>query len=454
MLVALLLAPALAQEEPGCTRYVDAMDGADENPGTSGAPWRSLEHAAAVAGPGDVVCVRAGEQRVPDEVHFTVSGTEDAPIVFTTIDGPVTVHGALVLDPGVSHLVIDGFRVMDYPIWGVSLEGDNHHIVLSALDVGGGEAGVHFTYGEDPMAGPVSDVTLVDSIIHDTMYTAVDCTPGPCERMRFLGLEIFGAGLEADFGADGLAVERGADLLVEDCFIHDNGGDGIDLNSRDAGEPMPGIVVQRNRVANHGTNGIKLWAGGILRDNLVWNSGEENLVLMGGAAYAVTNNTFVNRTSYGYLALLGDYQDPTPLDLRLYNNIFYNDNPEMGGTLVYFSPGAAIKADHNLYFNPHREFELICIEGTACYTADEVGGNVWYNETGNGEHSLYADPLFVAPGDEDYRLSGDSPAIDAAGPGEASEMDLDRTARPQGPAPDIGAYEYCGADDNADVCAP
>jgi polygalacturonase len=126
---------------------------------------------------------------------------------------------------------------------------------------------MHFTVGDSaspPQQGPVSDVIVENSLIENSIYTAVDCTPGPCDRMTFRHLEIRGAGRggEGNWGADGLAIERGRDILVEDCYVHDNSGDGIDLNSRDIIGQGSGILVRRNEVVRNQMNGIKLGAGG------------------------------------------------------------------------------------------------------------------------------------------------------------------------------------------------
>ncbi len=433
-----------------CTHYV-ALSGSDANPGTTGAPWRTLQHAADVAQPGDTVCVEAGTYVEEEGVTFTTSGTVDQPITFTTNGQAVTVQGEMNLSQGTSHLRLQGFTLRDFSIWGITLWGDNQDVVLSGLDVGGGEAGIHFTVGysgQPPEYGPVEDVTLADSVIHDAEYTGVDCTPGPCNNMRFQQLEIYGSGLVAGWGADGLAVERGQDILVEDCTIHDNGGDGIDLNSRDAAGSVSGIVVRRNRVANNLRNGVKLWAGGLMVNNAVWNSADTALVLEAGSTYTVTNNTIANCTSYTYLATLGGYATSTPSNIRLHNNIFYNDNPAMGGTTVYYPEGAILTADHNLYYNPYRTDDVICYEPTArCFSADEINDGTWLAQTGHGQHSAYADPVFVHPASNDYHLQSSSPCVDAGSNEGAPEVDFDGNPRPLDGDSDEMAVVDIGADE-------
>ncbi len=52
--------------------------------------------------------------------------------------------------------------------------------------------------------------------------------------------------------------------------------------------------------------------------------------------------------------------------------------------------------------------------------------------------------LFVAP-PFDLQLKAGSPAIDAGSAAGAPALDMDRVARPQGAAHDLGAYERCPA---------
>jgi hypothetical protein len=442
--------PCLGAEAPqavagSCTRWV-ASGRDDGAAGSQQQPWRPIQHAVNNAVPGAVVCVGAGTYREDGELKIAVSGTSAQPITIKASDGAeVTVQAGVTLRRGASHLRLEGFAVSSFPVWGVSLSGDNHHVSLSHLRVSGGEAGVHFTVGDSgraPEYGPVSHVELVDSVISGSEYTAVDCTPGPCDDMAFRRLEIFGSGIQAGFAGDGLALERGARVVVEDCHVHDNGGDGIDLNSRDVGRDMPGIVVRRNRVGKNGRNGVKLWAGGRMVNNLVWDSGDTALVLEWGT-FHIANNTIANISTHNYLALLGNYDVKHPASVHLHNNIFSNDDPAMGGTLVFYPALVTLDADHNLFHNPHREGDVICADflaGGPCFSSSDIDDGTWAAASGQGQHSRYADPRYVAQAADDYHLAASSPAVGIGATGHAPADDLDGLARDA--SPDIGAFEY------------
>ena len=75
------------------TYYVSALAGADANPGTIDAPLATIQRAASVAQPGDVVVIRGGVYR--ETVRPANSGTPGAPITFKAFEGEtVTVSGA------------------------------------------------------------------------------------------------------------------------------------------------------------------------------------------------------------------------------------------------------------------------------------------------------------------------------------------------------------------------
>ena len=450
-----------------CTHHV-ADDGSDDNTGTAESPWRTIQRAADEAEPGDSVCVHAGTYLAQEEesvVTFTHSGTADAPITFAAAPGETVIirgtDGPVRLAAGASYVRLIGFTVEGFRIWGVTLEGDNHHVLLSRLHVVGGETSVRLTVGEtegSPEGGPVSDVVLEDSALQDCQFEAVDCTPGPCDRMAFRRLEIYGAGKApgAEYGGDGLSIARGDQILVEDSYIHDNGGDGIDLNSRDRDGNARGVVVRRNRVVRNHLQGIKLWAGGSIENNVVWGEGIDPVSLGNyPGTYEVVNNTIAynmydpgfSERGYAFRAAYPEERGAAEIQLTLVNNIFaFNTGPAVGEpTGIYLGPKVRLTEHHNLYWSrddsPQGEIEAAFVsEREPSFSGGEIADGTWNSVTGQGEGDVAADPLPVSgwPG-VDLHLRPSSPAVDAGSTDFAPAEDIE--GRPRDAAPDIGAYE-------------
>ena len=416
-----------------------SVNGDDANPGTLSQPWRTIQHAAQNVSPGDVVYVHPGNY--DEDVTLTLSGNPGSPIVFRVYGGTgstsIKSNGGVVvrsftIAQGVSHVRLEGFTVRGYSVWGITVLGDNSHIELSNLDVSGGESGIHFTAGnsgEDPLYGPVSNVTLENSRIYDTQFTAVDCTPGPCNYMTFRNLEIYGAGLVggASFGADGLAVERGHHITVENCYIHDNGGDGIDLNSRDREGNVEGIVVTGNRVERNHLNGIKMWAGGYAEGNAIWGQGLNPLLLcVFDCSAEVSYNTVAYNMwdpSYSARDYASTFGYPEPgsggpavpqVNLRLHHNIFaFNTGPSVGEPSgIYMGPGVNLLEEHdNLFYSRQDEEIFAAFLNDRSVSRQDIQNGTWASLTGHGQNDLTVDPQFISGWpDVDLHLSPGSPA--------------------------------------------
>jgi hypothetical protein len=438
--------PPTPSESPGTTYYV-APDGRDDNPGTLSRPWATLQHAADTMAPGDTVYVRGGIYH--QRVALTRSGTVEQPITYAAYPGETVWLDGQGVDwkyafdlgnPGVSHIVIDGLNMRHWHdstgdgacviAWSESDDVVIRHLELHHC----GHGGISFFQNSD-------DILVEDVVSHDNTLVGIDCGIGPCRRWILRRVRALDNGTgESDTAADGIAVESGDDILVEDCEASGNSGDGFDFKS--TGTRLHRIVARDN-----GRNNIKLWGQrSSLRNGLAVDSGLTSLVLSGGGSYTVTNTLIANRRSYGYLAEFGaDNDQVTPV--RLYNTIFYNDDSQMGGTTAYFSTGVHLQADHNLYYNPYRENDVICAYflgagEEACFTSEQIKDGTWFVRSGQGERSLYADPVFVDAAGKDFHLSADSPAVDAGTSVWAPDEDLEGYPRPTGSVPDLGPYEY------------
>ncbi|MDT8382632.1 MAG: right-handed parallel beta-helix repeat-containing protein [Brevefilum sp.] len=451
--------PSSPSTGPECSLFV-ASDGDDNNPGSEGQPWRSFQKAAEAANPGDTVCFRGGTYAT-DNIYLAKSGQIDEPITYAAYPGEIPILDGdelLTLGGGISHLRISGFVLRNFNIWGIFLSGENHYITLDHLEIEGGEAGIRFTYGETdespPAEGPVEYILLEDSRISGSQYTAVDCSPGPCNHMTYRRLEIFNTGIsgEAFYGSDGIAVDRGHHVLVEDCYIHDNGGDGIDLGSRDRDGNIEGVIVRRNRVVRNHRNGIKVWAGGRIENNVVWGQGDIAIfagiwnstieMINNTVAYNMWDPSYSERNWAVVIGYPGEIPKPE-VNLTMVNNIFAYNTVEGGPTGVYIGPGVQLNESHNLYFS-RVDGEITFDKGSEqeiWVTRQEIIDGTWESTSGGGEGDLIVDPLFISGWpDVDLRLQPNSPAINAGDKGFAPDEDVMLNLRDD--EPNMGAYEF------------
>ncbi|NQV12776.1 MAG: right-handed parallel beta-helix repeat-containing protein [Parcubacteria group bacterium] len=443
--------------------YYVAPTGNDSAAGTQSAPWRTLQQAADSAKAGDTVYVYTGTYS--EEVEFKKSGTAAAPITFTGVENEIVIiRGSFVIDQSTTHLNISNFTIQDYEVWGVTLMGDNKNIKLSNLTVTGGESGIHLTYGnsdEKPTGGSVSNVTIENSTIKNPQYTAVDCTPGPCNDMIFRGLEVTGAGLQGEdsYGADGIAVEKGENITIEQCYIHDNGGDGIDLNSRDRDGNAKGINVKRNRIVRNHKTGIKLWGGGVIENNVIWGQGFVPIVigifpgdyelLYNSVAYNMWDTDFSVRN---YSLLAGYPNDDTgvsaKIDLTMLNNIFAFNAEAMseGATGLYLGENVNLVDESNNIYYSRSDCEIeanFTGQADACFSREQIASDTWTEASGQGAQNKVVDPKFMAGWPEvDLKLRTGSPAIDAGTSSQPVAVDIEGNERPIAYHHDIGAYEY------------
>ena len=407
--------------------------GNDTQPGSEPHPWRTLQHAVTMVQPGDSIFLQAGSY--PEDVHLSGSGERKNPITIAGAPGKQVTLRSLILEPGVSHLRLQDFTVNGYRDWGIELSGNNHYIYLSGLKIQGGEVGVRLTVGDSggsPEHGPVSHITLEDCLIQNTVYAGVDGTPGPCNHLAFRKVEVAGAGLQGEesYAADGLSIERGHHIMVEDCFIHDNGGDGIDLNSRDRTGRVPGIVVRGNRVVRNHLNGIKVWAGGKVEHNVIWGQGNNPLVVgVFNCQAAIVHNTVAYNMwarDFGhrnYAATLG-YPEPESggsarpqVKLIMHHNIFaFNTGPAHGEpTGIYVGPGVHWIAEHDNVFFSRADAEIFLAqqgrENGREISRRDIAQGTWTRLTGQGKGDLTVNPRFVSGWPQvDLHLKPGSPA--------------------------------------------
>ncbi len=483
VLVLLLVAvpPAAAAE-----RWV-APDGDDGNAGTRESPWRTIQHAAEVAEPGDVVNIREGVYA--EQVRILVSGTAEAPIVFRAAPGehPVIDGADLPLPDGDSALVeiadrdfvhLVGLEVRsrrtadpDRFVLGVWVHGACRGITLEDLvvhdirhDDAQGGANAIGVYGDAPV--PVRDLVIrgcevydcalawseaitingnVDGFlvegnrVHDVNNIGIDAIggegTGPVDDAARNGTirdnlvwnvsSVDNPAYQGDRSAGGIYVDCGTDIVVERNRVH-HADIGIEVGCEHAGREATRVTVRSNVLWRNWVTGIAF--GGY--DETVGRTTDTT----------ITGNTlWENDTTESGT---GEMMVQRARSVTLRENLLVTTGQAIGWTNEF---GAEDTVDvvfrDDLVFSPGGVDTSFTWHGTEYTGLAEL-----QSETGQEEDTIARDPRLMAPGaaEPDFHLAPGSPAIDGGDPGDlppADATDMDAEGRLGGNALDLGADE-------------
>ncbi|MFN3650882.1 MAG: right-handed parallel beta-helix repeat-containing protein [Armatimonadota bacterium] len=213
---------------------------------------------------------------------------------------------------------------------------------------------------------------------------------------RFINLDVHHNGL----GSPDPQLLHGIYLTGDDCLIeggsyHDNAGHGIHVYTGKPPHPDRNVVRSVRAFGNRQGPGIGVYwgTGNRIYNNLVWSN--DGGIRSNGVDSLVAHNTVYKNSRYGI------YVDNRGSTIR--NNIAY------------------LNQDEDLHND------------------ESKGANtVSHNLVGQ-------DPKLVDAAADNFRLQRESPAIDAGVSVPQVKRDIEGTARPQGAAADVGAFEYRAA---------
>ena len=240
-----------------------------------------------------------------------------------------------------------------------------------------------------------------------------DSTTKNKPRIRIRGNEI----VRNSAGMGGGILTLFTNTIINDNAIGDNRaevGAGIFCIYGEA--PISGNLIERNAADYQGGGILSMESTSPIANNLI--VGNSALYAGGGvrcwfSSSAISNNTIVeNEADEG-----GAIYCSLGSEAAISNNIIALCS---SGICVEDSPNTTLS--HNcLYDNNHNYLGLL-----------------------HGTTDIYGDPLFVDSADSDYRLSFDSPCVDAGDDGAVLPgwPDFEGQPRIQGKHVDIGAYEY------------
>lgn len=195
----------------------------------------------------------------------------------------------------------------------------------------------------------------------------------------------------------------GPNNLVDHCEIYDTSSAGVHIYNG-GGDSADNNIVRNTRIHDLTTSGQQRGWGILI-------SGDHNQIF----------NNVISGVTLPFISTSAGLYVYTGTGNVLANNTIVGN--AMPGVLLNAGVLTTVVRDNLSYLNS--------------------GGN--YSDGGSGtlhDHNLEgaANPLFA--GATDYHLTAGSPARDVGIPVSGITTDLDGIARPQGPAPDIGAYEF------------
>jgi len=478
------------------TSFYVATTGDDSNPGTEGAPWRTVQHAANTVRAGNTVYVRGGIYE--ELVSINASGdASNGFITFKSYPGETAVLDATTFTPtgrtGVltiqnkSYVRIAGFEIRNFrtsehrlvPL-GVNVIGSGSHIELLKNNVhhiennfegreapgrGGNAFGIA-VYGTDVQM-PISDLVIdrnevhhlktgsSESLVVNGNVSNFHITHNVVHDNNNIGIDVIGF----ERTAPDPTVDQARDGVVSGNLVYnitsrgnpayrnDESSDGIYV---DGGTR---ILIEQN-VVHDVDFGIELASEHkdratsyiTARNNLIYHCHTAGISI-GGYAFerghtehcTVVNNTLYNNDTSGTGS--GEFQ----MQWNMADNLFANNIVYAGRRCLIAvnksqvdQKQSSVAIDYNLYY---------CASGSKASTwraGSEIakGFHNHVQSTGNDRHSIFEDPHFVEKG-ADLHLRSDSPAL-AAGTTHGvpvGELDLDGSPRVQSGHIDLGCYE-------------
>jgi len=251
-------------------------------------------------------------------------------------------------------------------------------------------------------------------------------------------------GFEVRNGWDGIKFYNAHHIVLKGNFIHDNDNQGILGNGHH-------VRIEENVIAH---NGFK-------PDNE--RSNKEHGIYASGTDFEIFNNVICSNRAYGiqvaaYPFKPDSHAGPEFASARrwhiAHNTIAFQQN--RAGIVVWQEGSTDCVIENNIFYR-----NAVTLGGGDCQGIDFVtagdkhtirnnlffglgrsaitGNSEAYRATANLEDK---DPLFVNAERGDFHPGKDSPVIDAGKGSPAVSEDFEGSPRPQGKAPDIGAYEY------------
>ena len=394
LLVSILLPTAAAHT----AIYYVATSGHDSNPGTKSQPWRTVAYAVSTMMAGDTTYVMEGTYN-EGVIRFKRSGTQAAPIKLLNYPG----HAPKIVfnDPDAIHrILIQHSSGHNFPMGWITIEG---------LELTNGHDGIKWHN--------LHDSTIQRNWIHHNKFMGMLGIGGARIRIDRNRINQNGwfAGCEGSF--------------PKVCNLHH----GIYAHGT-------AYTITNNLIYGNLSYGIQQNGSSTSTHDTTKHPSTE---FAGAADWLIAHNTFAYNAYRGGMVVWG----PRCNNSRIENNIFYENSVNVstspqGIEFVSSSSVTGVKVRNNIaYATP---------PGSTVFLGSGVTEWVHYTQSGNSVNIStpgFVDAPATLPDWPNFSLTAGSPAIDKGLDITTIREDFDGTPRPQGRAPDIGAYEYVAGSD-------
>ncbi|MCL1912858.1 MAG: right-handed parallel beta-helix repeat-containing protein [Eubacteriaceae bacterium] len=389
--------------------------------GSIDAPYKSINTALAAAQPGDTIILRGGTYREGINVRIRIPN-----ITIRSAKGEWAVIDLTTYDSGADE---DS---------GVYFDVDSSGGKLQSVEVMGGFYAVcmetKWDWGDPADRAGASDIIIEDCVLHDSRYDVVKVKPN-CNNVTIRYNEIYKSGRAFDGrphngedNAEGIDNVNGNNMVVHNNYIHD-----ICSNAIYAKGGATDVLIENNRIEVAYGAGIMVGFDtspkffniavnpqyyenirGVVRNNLIVDTGWEGIGFYGSKDAQVYNNTLVNVANGGqyhsaiYFGLTyQDWEDyagrPANVNPNMHHNIvcqpsgivrpmieirYANElggmsaldgNPVMNNNCYYLASKSALFAD----YRPDSTFE-------------NAGLSAWQSHISGDSGSLEVDPALDA----------------------------------------------------------
>ena len=349
------------EDDPINSIYV-SPDGNDSTAtGTIDAPFKSINTALASAQSEDTIILRGGIYREGINVRIRIPNitirsakNEWAVIDLTTFNSDADEDSGVYFDVDSSGGKLQNLEVMG-GFYAVCME-------------------TKWDWGDPNDRKGASDIIIEDCVLHDSRYDVVKVKPN-CNNVTIRYNEIFNSGQafsdkphNGEDNAEGIDNVNGNRMMVYSNYIHD-----ICSNAIYAKGGANEVLIENNRIETAYGAGIMVGfdtspeyfdtkanpmyyenINGVVRNNLIINTGWEGIGFYGSMNAIVYNNTLIN------VANLGQYHS------AIYFGLTYQDWEDYAGRPANINPSI----HHNIVCQPS-SFILPMIE---IRYANELGG--------------------------------------------------------------------------------